>query len=105
MRIELEAEGYDVHFLSLNKADAADHQAKLTSRCSFPLFQDLDEVGAWGLHGGRKDDFFIFDAQGVLTEHMTMRDDVRPVLSEDAGYARVKDAAIAAASAPAAASD
>ena len=99
MRIELEAAGRAVHFVSVNKADAADMQAKLTSRCSFPLFQDLDEVGVWDLLGGRKDDFFIFDAEGRLTAHLTMRDEVRPVLSEEDGYARVRDAALAAAGA------
>ena len=78
MRIELEVEGRDVQFVIINKADAADDQAKLTSRCSFPLFQDLDEVGAWDLHGGGKDDFFVFDGQGALAAYLPIDGEVPP---------------------------
>ena len=96
MRIELEVEGRDVQFVIINKADAADDQAKLTSRCSFPLFQDLDEVGAWDLHGGGKDDFFVFDGQGALAAYLPIDGEVPPRLSEEAGYALVNDAAVSA---------
>ena len=54
----LTLEGYDVEMVTINgtTANNADDQQELIDRCSFPIFQDLDEVGAWDLHGGGKDD-------------------------------------------------
>ena len=94
MRVEFEAAGHDIQFLVINKDDAVDDQPKLAAMCSFPLFQDLPEVGAWDLHGGSKDDFFVFAADGSLAAFIPIAGDVRPDLSTPEGYALVKDAAL-----------
>ena len=98
MRIELEAEGRPVHFVAINDATAQDDQAKLVERCSFPLLQDLPDVDAWGLMGGRKDDFFVFTAEGALSAYLPQSHEPRPVLSDEEGYATLKAAVLQALS-------
>ncbi len=92
MRIELEVMGHDVQFVSINKADAADHQEKLTDKCSFPLVQDLDGVDVWGLMGGGKDDFYIYDAGGNLVKYLPISGETDVNLSTEEGYASLKNA-------------
>lgn len=59
-------------------------------RTTLPIFQDKESVDAWGLHGGVKDDLFVYDAQGRLFKHMRPADGTD--LSTDAGYANLKQA-------------
>ena len=98
MRLELLDEGYEVNFVAINKADAVDDQAELTSRCSFPLLQDLDDIDAWGVHHeGVKDDIYIYRADGTLADFLPTEDPDRSTdLSTDEGYANLKNAIIAA---------
>jgi hypothetical protein len=100
MRLELASEGHDVQFVAVNSASAAsaDDQASLTDRCSFATLQNLDEVGAWTLMGGSKDDFYVYGADGKLFEYLPIGGEGPDsiVLSTDEGYAHVKDTILAA---------
>lgn len=68
LQAELEAEGVAAQIIAVNgvSADNDDDREALTSRCSFPVFQDTEDVDAWGQHNGGKDDFYIYDASGEL---------------------------------------
>lgn len=90
MRIELEVAGVDVGFLSINKSDAVEQQPKLVEQCSFPLLQDLEEVGVWDLMAGHKDDFYIYDAAGELARYLPVSGGISMNLSTDQGYANLK---------------
>jgi thiol-disulfide isomerase/thioredoxin len=98
LQLELALEGYDVQMVTINgtTANNADDQQELIDRCSFPLFQDVDEVGAWDLHGGGKDDLFIYAADGTLAQALPVEGELDTNLSTDEGYANVKQALIAA---------
>ena len=91
MRVELSIEGHDVQFITINKADAADKQDKLIERCSFPLFQDTDEINVWEMHNGKKDDFYIYDRNGILQAHHPVSGELSMVLSDPIGYGNLKD--------------
>lgn len=95
MRYQLEVEGHDVHFAVVNLKTMADRQDSLVERGSFPLFQDTAEVDAWGLHEGRKDDFYIYDADGVLQTFLPASGEIPTNLSTDEGYANLHDAIVA----------
>lgn len=95
MRYQLEVEGHDVHFAIVNLKSMSGLQDNLIERGSFPLFQDTDEVDAWGLHGGRKDDFYIYDGDGVLQTFLAASGELSTNLSTDEGYANVHDAIVA----------
>lgn len=97
MRLELQKAGYDLYFLSVNKADAVANQQPLIDRCAFPLFQDTDAVNAWALMGGHKDDFLIYGADGKLVDYLPNGGDRVTNLSMHEGYDVVKAAIIAAA--------
>jgi hypothetical protein len=96
MGYELEAEGHQVHFVAVNKADATDTQAKLTDKATYPMLQDTDEVGAWALHQGKKDDFFVYGMDGKLSSYLLMGGEIDTNLSKPEGYANVKQAILAA---------
>ena len=66
MRIELLLEGHKVYFLTINASNAVEQQQKLVDKCSFPLLQDTEEIDAWTLHDGGKDDMFIYGKDGSL---------------------------------------
>jgi hypothetical protein len=70
MKFELAEDDKEVHFVILDEMPFPPGSTlpihKLTERCDFPIFQDTAEVDAWGLHDGRKDDFFFYDSDGVL---------------------------------------
>ena len=89
---ELTAEGHgdDVQFVVINDKNAGASVANLTNVCSHPVFQDTAEVGAWALHGGGKDDIFIYD-QGALMTLLPQGGPVSISLS-GAGYDNVKSA-------------
>ncbi len=94
--LELEIEGVDVNFVAINKIDEVDGQEKLVEICSYPLFQDTEEVDAWELHGGAKDDIYIYDTTGHLHLYLGPDSEVPRNLSEAEGYDAVKAAIIAA---------
>ena len=98
MRLELAAEGHEVAFVAINKADAVDDQGKLIERCSFPLLQDLDAVDAWGVHhAGGKDDIYVYKADGTLSDYFHAHDEDRSSnLSTEEGYANLKSAIVTA---------
>jgi thiol-disulfide isomerase/thioredoxin len=111
---ELLDEGHDVQFVTVNKDNAADENYRdwmlyehdqegnrlydelgnSIFRCTFPIFQDTPEDGAWALHGGNKDDFYIYDAEGALALYLPAGGDISTRLSNDAGYANLKNAVI-----------
>lgn len=84
-----------MEFVGINKDDAAADAAYLTARCSFPLLQDLDTVGAWGLHGGHKDDFLIYRPDGTLADYLPTGGERSTNLSTPEGYANLKSAIVA----------
>lgn len=96
MQKELLGEGYDVAFLAINVTSGDTSQESLVGVCDFPLFQDTPEELAWSMHGGKKDDLYIYDAAGELVSYLPMGGDVDTNLSGATGYANVKDAILAA---------
>ena len=72
LRLELEGEGVDVAFVTVHgtSANNADDQEALTSRCSFPILQDTEDVGAWAASGGGKDDFYIYGPTGDVLAYL-----------------------------------
>ncbi len=95
MALELEIEGKQPRFVIVNAESAVANQKDLFERCSFPIFQDTPEVNAWGLHGGGKDDFYLYDSKGKLGAWLQHSGATPTNLSTPEGYAAVK-AAIAA---------
>jgi len=100
MRIELEAAGHKVQFIAVNAISAVETQQKLVDRCAFPIFQDTDGVGAWDLHNGRKDDFYIYDRQGALADYFSISGERSVKLNTDEGYANLKNAILAVLGTP-----
>ncbi len=94
MQYELAAEGMTVEMVIINMVNERNPIEELTNRCSFPIFQDVEAVDAWGLHGGKKDDFYFYDTGGILRRFMTYGEDDNIVLSEAEGYANIKGALV-----------
>lgn len=92
MQSELNGEGHDVAFLTVNVTSGATSQQALIDVCAFPLFQDEAGVNAWAQHGGAKDDLLIYDASGSLSAYLPFAGAVDTNLSTPAGYANVKAA-------------
>ncbi|MEE9384792.1 MAG: hypothetical protein V3V08_15420 [Nannocystaceae bacterium] len=93
MRVEFEEAGVDVQLVAVNGDDAADDQAKLYERCSFPIFQDVNvspSDNVWQLHGGGKDDMYIYGREGHLAAYLPADGPASINLSTDEGYAFVK---------------
>ena len=97
---ELEGEGYgdDVQFVTINDKNVSSSVANLAAKCEYPVFQDTAEVGAWALHGGKKDDIFIFN-EGVLVTYLPMGGPTSISLTTS-GYDNVKNAIMDAINAP-----
>lgn len=95
MKQELDAENVAVNFAIVNRSDGAGSVLNLANRCTFPIFQDTDEVGAWGLHAGGKDDFYFYDGEGVLQQFIGARGDLEINLRTEEGYANIKNAVLA----------
>ena len=89
---ELTGAGHEFHFVVVNLNSMAGRQPNLTDRGSFAMFQDTEEIDAWGLHGGNKDDFYFYDAGGTLRAFYPARGSVETTLSEEQGYANIRDA-------------
>ncbi len=92
MRLELELEGEVVQFLSVNVSDGVPTQGDLAAKCSYPLFQDQEEIEVWDLMNGGKDDFYIYDVEGNLVRHYVWGEEPQLNLSTDEGYAILKSA-------------
>jgi hypothetical protein len=98
MRIELEAEGHNVAFALINSISAAGAKFTLAGLVSAPMFQDVPQVQAWQLQGGKKDDIFIYDADHKLHSYFTMQGGVPMTLKPigGTGYTNVKNAILGA---------
>ena len=92
MHNELVAAGHALNVVAINSIDAVDDQVQLTARASFPMFQDQPTVSAWSLHGGQKDDLYLYDAGGRLADFLSPRGTRSIVLSSDEGYENVRNA-------------
>ena len=68
LKLEFEADRVKVNIITINIASAQSNQHEFTSRCSFPLFQDTDLENAVGQHQGRKDDYYIYNERGELSD-------------------------------------
>ena len=111
---ELRTDGYVIEFITVNKIDAADQgyqQAMVYQlgeqneiqyddagepiyRCTFPLVQDTEAVNAWELHAGKKDDFYIYGADGRLVRYLPSGTDFSTRLSTAEGYNNLKGAIV-----------
>lgn len=108
---ELRADGHEVQFITVNKIDAADEsyqQAMIYQlgeqneiqydetgapiyRCTYPLMQDTDDVDAWELHAGKKDDFYIYGRDGRLVRYLPSGSETFSTqLSSANGYMNLK---------------
>jgi len=98
MRLELANEGYAVAMIAINavSADNDDDRQNLVDRCSFPLFQDTDMQDSWSLHGGSKDDMFVYAADGSLAVELPAGGEGPDStnLGTEEGYMHVKQALI-----------
>ncbi len=94
--VELEVAGHDVVFATINITTGLESQAEILKHCSFPQFQDTDELGLWELMGGGKDDFYVFDREGKLHTYFRYYGAISTNLSEQEGYDNVKNAMLAA---------
>lgn len=92
MRIELEIQGVDVQFVVINAFSGLEQQEKLLKKSAIPMLQDLDTVGAWDLMAGKKDDFYIFDAEGNLATYLPIGGEVDVNLGGEEGYANLQAA-------------
>ena len=101
--------GLDVAFVSVNaiSADQPLYQSKLIYndwdaaepsdyRCTYALFQDTEDVGAWDLHDGTKDDIYVYDAEGNLSDFIPSSGP-NTNLSTDEGYENLTLAILKAA--------
>ncbi len=66
MSQELTGAGHAVTFTVMNVAGEEGSQDLLAAECSFPLFQDVADVDAWGQHAAEQEDFYVYDAEGRL---------------------------------------
>lgn len=96
IRLELEAAGYDVQVIIVNKGDAVPFQEKLIARCAFPLLQDTEDNQVWDLMAGGKDDFYVYDASGELVHFFPFKGAVETNLSKEEGYNNLKNAILSA---------
>ena len=64
-------------------------------RCTYPLVQDIEEVNAWELHAGKKDDFYIYGTDGMLARFLPSgTEEFSTRLSTEEGYNNLKGAVI-----------
>ena len=89
---ELSTDGFEVNFVVINIHSGMDSQDEFISRCSFPLFQDTKEVDAFSKHQGGKDDFYIYNERGELTDYFQFLDERNSDLTDSTGYENVKRA-------------
>jgi thiol-disulfide isomerase/thioredoxin len=96
MRKEFAANRIEVNFVVVNTTSGESEQSEFTSRSSFPLFQDTDLENAFGLHQGYKDDYYIYNERGELTDFFAYGGDRKSDLATSEGYANIKQAILSA---------
>lgn len=96
MRIEFEIMGADVQFVTINQKGAEDTLEKLLDKSSFALLQDQEDIDVWSLMQGGKDDFYVFNADGTLSQFLPVSGEIDVNLSTDEGYENLKTAILAA---------
>ena len=100
MHYELQAEGKDVHFVIINQSAENPPIEYLTARCNFPILQDESDINVWDLQGGRKDDFYFYDSNGILKNFIPRTDDIAltsyddPPIEPTSGYTNIKNAVL-----------
>lgn len=92
MKKEFAANRLKVNIVAVNIASGASSQAEFTSRCSFPLFQDTDLENAFVLHQGGKDDYYIYNERGELSDHFPYKGNRESDLASPEGYANITQA-------------
>ena len=96
MKEDLEANRVRVNFVAVNVSSGKGDQHEFTSRCSFPLFQDTEETNAISQHRGRKDDYFIYNERGELTDYFPYLGERASDLTKSEGYENIKQALLKA---------
>lgn len=86
-----------MHIVVVNAISAANDVSKLTDVTKNPVFQDVQAVDAWTLHGVTKDDFLVYDSAGKLVSYLPISGPTDTVLTTPAGFANVVAALLAAA--------
>lgn len=87
---ELSINKFEVNFAVINIQSGKDSQDEFISRCSFPLFQDTKEIDAFSKHQGGKDDFYIYNERGELTDYFPFLDERNSDLTNPQGYENIK---------------
>jgi Fe-S cluster biogenesis protein NfuA len=94
---ELLAEGQTVNFCAINEYTDPNPQF-LTEICSFPVFQDDEATNAWALHGGGRDDVFIYTGDAALVAYYDLPADPNGNPASETGRANLKAALLSGAS-------
>ena len=89
---DLSNDRFEVNFVVINIQSGKESQNEFISRCSFPLFQDTEEIDAFSKHQGGKDDFYIYNERGELTDHFPFLGERNSDLTDPKGYENVKQA-------------
>lgn len=92
IQLELSLEGHDVAMVAINLDSQAGRPELLTDRCSFPVLQDTESDDVWGMYQGRKDDIYIYGADGTLRSFFRANEGPSLILATEEGYANVRDA-------------
>ena len=72
----------------------------MTARCNFPILQDESDINVWDLQGGRKDDFYFYDSNGILKNFIPRTEDIvltsydDPPIEPTSGYTNIKNAVL-----------
>ncbi|MBC8243302.1 MAG: redoxin domain-containing protein [Verrucomicrobia bacterium] len=94
MRKEFAANRIEVNFVVVNITSGESEQNEFISRSSFPLFQDTALVDAFTLHKGGKDDYYIYNERGELTDFFAYGGDRESNLATAEGFANLKQAVL-----------
>jgi len=97
MRLELRVAGIDAHFVAVNGLRYVAHQAGLAERCSFPIFQDTEDILGIDEMQGAIYDMYVYRPDGGLHVFLSGFDGPDTTLSEAEGYANVRQAVVSAA--------
>lgn len=73
-------ESYDeadqtVHFVAINAEYALAYQEQILELGAFPMFQDTEEEDAFGQHGGKAHDYFVYLPDHTLYARIEIGDD------------------------------
>ena len=88
---DLRAEGHEPTIIIVNKSRQEARMSALLERTGLPIFQDVDEVDAWGTMGGSKDDFFYYGADGTLAAYYSSHGEVETTLAAGEGYQNARN--------------